>query len=92
MPDIRGKCEDCSPASAPLPEWLPRTPDVHARALRNIYDELFELNVTRNLYRIAYHTPHKYLAPPPEGRLDDMLRTAAEQTVHPEDRERFQRF
>lgn len=92
MPDIRGKCEDCSPASAPLPEWLPRTPDVHARALRNIYDELFELNVTRNLYRIAYHTPHKYLAPPLEGRLDDMLRTAAEQTVHPEDRERFQRF
>ena len=35
----------------------------------NAYDELFELNITRNLYKILYHVPNKYIIPPTEGKL-----------------------
>ena len=38
--------------------------NIYDVALRNIYDELYELNVTRNRYRIIYHVENKYVTPP----------------------------
>ena len=37
----------------------------------NAYDELFELNITRNLYKILYHVPNKYIIPPTEGKINN---------------------
>ena len=38
-------------------------------AIQNTYDELYELNVTRNQYRIIHHVPDKYVAPAETGCL-----------------------
>lgn len=56
------------------------------------YDELFELNLSRNTYNILYHLDGKYVIPPLEGQLDSMVQEVALQMVHPEDREAFLQF
>lgn len=61
-------------------------------ALRNTYDELFELNLTRNTYRIVYHVPHKYVIPAEEGSLPEMIEEVATHMIHPDDGERFLKF
>lgn len=62
------------------------------RALRNIYDELYELNITRDAYRIVYHTDDKYVTPPETGRVSDAVADVAEHMIHPDDKERFLAF
>ena len=47
--------------------------NIYDVALRNIYDELYELNVTRNRYRIIYHVENKYVTPPEEGILSEAV-------------------
>lgn len=64
----------------------------YAAALRGIYDELYELNVTRDTYRVIYHVSGKYVAPPPSGALHKGVAYFTEHIVHPEDRNRFRRF
>lgn len=61
-------------------------------ALRKIYDELYELNLTQNSYRIVYHTAGKYDCPPPEGVLSEGIRKISERMIHPADREKFLRL
>lgn len=61
-------------------------------ALRNIYDELYELNVTQNTYQILYHVPGKYVTPPEQGVLSEGIADVAAHMVHPEDRQRFLDF
>lgn len=56
------------------------------------YDELYELNLTRNTYKILYNLEEKYLTPAPEGKLDLMVQTVADHLLHPEDREAFLAF
>lgn len=56
------------------------------------YDELFELNLTQNSYRVLFHTPNKYVMPAKNGILDEMCQEVAERMIHPEDREAFLRF
>ena len=53
------------------------------------YDELFEINVTGNAYKVLYGEPDKYVMPPSEGVLDVMFADALERMIHPEDRARF---
>ena len=64
----------------------------YALALRDIYDELFELNLTKGTYRIVYHTEHKYVIPSPEGETAAMMKDVMEHMVHPDDKERFAAF
>ena len=56
------------------------------------YDELFELNLTKDTYKILYQVKDKYVVLPEEGRLGAALRYAAENLVHPDDKERFLDF
>ncbi|MCD2493623.1 EAL domain-containing protein [Lacrimispora sp. NSJ-141] len=56
------------------------------------YDELFELNISRNTYKILFHAEGKYVVPPVDGRLDEMRSDVAEHMIHPDDKERFLEF
>ena len=73
-------------------EQRQRISEQYDRALRNIYDELYELNVTRNAYRIVYHTDGKYVTPPDSGALSDGVSLVADNMIYPEDRDRFLHF
>ncbi|MCD7990377.1 MAG: EAL domain-containing protein [Clostridia bacterium] len=56
------------------------------------YDELFELNFTRDYYKILYHQEGKYVIPAPEGTLSSMVRDVSEHMIHPGDAKRFLEF
>ena len=56
------------------------------------YDELFELNFTRDSYKILYHQEGKYVIPAPEGTLSSMVQEVSEHMIHPEDARRFLEF
>lgn len=58
----------------------------------SIYDELFELNLTKNLYKVLYHQEGKYLIPAEEGKLSELLREGVNRLIHPDDREAFLHF
>lgn len=66
--------------------------NIYDVALRNIYDELYELNVTKNRYRIIYHVEDKYVTPPEKGILEEGVIDVAEHMIHPEDSRRFLDF
>lgn len=56
------------------------------------YDELFELNLTTNTYKILCHEDNKYVIPAMEGSLPDMMLDVAQNMIHPDDKERFLEF
>ncbi|HIW76306.1 MULTISPECIES: EAL domain-containing protein [Gordonibacter] len=56
------------------------------------YDELFELNLTGDAYKVLYTEPDKYVMPALEGQLSVMFEDVLEHMIHPEDRGRFQEF
>lgn len=56
------------------------------------YDELFELNLTDDAYKVLYTEPDKYVMPALEGQLSVMFVDVLEHMIHPEDRTRFQEF
>ena len=58
----------------------------------SVYDELFELNLTEDTYKILYHLEGKYENPEKEGCLSKMLKDVADQRIHPDDREAFLEF
>lgn len=58
----------------------------------SVYDELFELNFTRDYYKILYHQKGKYVIPAVEGNLKDMVQDVSRHMIHPDDTERFLRF
>lgn len=72
--------------------------DEHSRGLFNSlsepssYDELYELNLTDDAYKVLYHEPDKFMIPAIEGRLDIMFSDVRDRMIHPDDRERFAAF
>lgn len=72
--------------------------DEHSRGLfsslsePSSYDELFELNLTDNAYKVLYHEPGKFATPAIEGRLSTMFPDVRDHMIHPEDRDRFAAF
>lgn len=56
------------------------------------YDELFELDLAKNTYKILFHQEGKYIIPAMEGQLDTMCMDVADHMIHPDDRERFLEF
>lgn len=60
--------------------------------LRNVYDELYECNVTQNAYRIVYNSVNTDFMPKASGSLRSALALAVRKLIHPEDRKRFVRF
>lgn len=61
-------------------------------ALRNIYDELYECNVTRDSYSVVYHSAEKYVCPASQGALSTTIPLVAQDMIHPEDQARFLQF
>ena len=57
-----------------------------------VYDELFEVNIAANFYRILFHQKDKFRIPKIEGQLDSMCLEVADSMIHPEDREKFLEF
>lgn len=57
-----------------------------------VYDELIELNLAANTYKILFYQRDKHVTPELEGQLDSMLFNTADSMIHPEDREEFQNF
>ena len=53
------------------------------------YDELFELNLTKDTYRILYHMPDKYVIPAEQGCLSELLEDVAGHMIHPGDTAAF---
>lgn len=53
------------------------------------YDELYELNLTADCYRVLHHTSGKFEIPAKRSSLREMLADAAEHMVHPDDQEAF---
>ncbi|MEG2140197.1 MAG: EAL domain-containing protein, partial [Bilophila sp.] len=62
------------------------------RALRNIFEEVYLLNVTRDTYRMLYHTENRYVTLPETGSLSETLHAVAQKGIHPEDKVRFCQF
>ena len=60
--------------------------------MRNIYDELYELNITQDSYRIVYHVKGKYVTPPEQGRLSECIDLVSRNMLFPEDHTRFLEF
>ncbi|MDL2236373.1 EAL domain-containing protein [Christensenellaceae bacterium OttesenSCG-928-K19] len=61
-------------------------------ALRNIYDELFEMNVTKNEFRLLHFREGKYVKPPQSGPLDALLERIVEEIIYVEDKAEFAAF
>ena len=70
-------------------EQRQRMAEQYDRALRNIYDFMYELNLSNNTYKIIYYVKNKYVIPRETGSLSSLLPFMANNTIHPEDRERF---
>ena len=56
------------------------------------YDELFELNITENKYKLMYHSEGKYIMPAENGKLSCLLRNVSRSMIHPDDRRIFDEF
>ena len=69
-----------------------RISEQYDHALRNIYDELYELNITQDSYRIVYHVKGKYVTPPEQGHLSECIDLVSRNMLFPEDRTRFLEF
>ncbi|RDB64602.1 hypothetical protein C1878_01780 [Gordonibacter sp. 28C] len=53
------------------------------------YDELFEINMTNDSYKVLYTEPDKYVMPALEGTLSIMFEDVLNNMIYPEDRDRF---
>lgn len=69
-----------------------RISEQYDHALRNIYDELYELNITQDSYRIVYHVKGKYVTPPEQGSLSECIDLVSRNMIFPEDHARFLEF
>ena len=50
------------------------------------YNELFELNLTKDSFKVLFHLSDKYIIPPEEGSLSTLMtQVVARQLVHPDD-------
>ena len=56
------------------------------------YDELFEINATKDSYTMLYHEEGKYQLPPGQGPLRDTLQEVARSFIHPDDKAAFLAF
>lgn len=73
-------------------EQRQRLTEQYFLALRNIYDQLFLCNVTRDTCRVMYQAGNKYAMPSDAGVLSAFIPRAAHDLVHPEDTDRFLAF
>lgn len=64
----------------------------YEKALREIYDELYEFDVISNSYHVVYKTENKFVVPAEYGRLDEVMAEISDNIIHPEDKERFLDF
>ncbi|WP_332880439.1 diguanylate cyclase domain-containing protein [Oxalobacter formigenes] len=69
-----------------------RINEQYDHALRQIYDELYEINVVTDSYRIVYHVEGKYKTPAISGELTSAVNNIARDMIHPEDANRFLEF
>lgn len=75
-----------------LQEEQQRIAAQYDRALRGIFDEVILLNVTKDSYRILYHSEDKYVTPPEQGPLAETVYDEAQNSIHSEDSAHFLQF
>ena len=73
-------------------EQRQRINEQYDRALRNIYDEVYEINVTRDTCHLVYHVKDKFLIPPERNGIAPSLDYALRELIFPDDGERFRAF
>lgn len=73
-------------------EQQQRINEQYDHALRQIYDELFEVNVSNNTYRVVYHVDGKYVIPAISGKMTNTVSLIAREMIHPDDSKRFLEF
>ena len=56
------------------------------------YDELLELNLTKNTFKTLYHEEGKYQIPENDVILSEMLQEARETLIHPQDWQEHEQF
>lgn len=56
------------------------------------YDELYEVNLSADQYKVLYHQENKYAIPLEGGALSSLLAEASERMIHPDDRSGFHAF
>ncbi len=56
------------------------------------FDELVEYDLINSRYQMLYHTEGKYFLPVTEGNLEIALKFAADNMVHPDDKEKMSLF
>lgn len=62
------------------------------RALRSIYDELYELNLDTGTYRIVYHIREGFVTPKESGLISDGIKEIVETMLFSEDVDAFMEF
>lgn len=55
-------------------------------------DDILEVNLKRNDYRLFFHAGNKYIDPPECSSFDDLYHYCCENLVHPDDLEDYQRL
>lgn len=60
--------------------------------LRSIYNEFYEINVTKESYHVTYYKPNCFALPTEEGTLQDLTEILYSKLLHPEDRKKFKDF
>lgn len=58
----------------------------------SVYDEVVEINLTEDTYKVFYHAENKYVHLPKKGRLKNQILDMSENMIHPEDKEAFLEF
>ena len=72
--------------------FTPEMIEQYNQALRNFYNELYEINVVEGTYKIIYHTQNQYFTLIEHGLIEEGIKQATRKFIHPNDKERFLRF
>lgn len=71
---------------------LPNIPHEYDKALRSIYDELFEINFTDDVCKLVHHVAGKHLLPAVKEPFSVIITKISEQMIYPADKKRFLHF
>lgn len=69
-----------------------RIAEIYTFTLQDTSDEIYELDMERGRYQTIRSSGDEFLPLPPEGTVEELQCAARDGMIHPDDRERFDRF